>query len=82
MRSRQRPRDDETERAKQAEKKLEYYNDLQKMINDNNEQRRSNKANTIQSEREVSDKKNIKNHFYRASGNGRYPFRYRVVTRN
>ena len=56
VRSQQRPRDDETERAKQAEKKQEYYNHLQRMINDQNEQRRSNKANTIQSEREVSNK--------------------------
>jgi hypothetical protein len=54
VRSRQRPRDDETDRAKQAGKKLEYYNDLQRMINDQNEQKRSTKANTIQSEREVS----------------------------
>ena len=54
VRSRQRPRDNETERAKQAEKKLEYCNDLQRMINDQNEQKRSTKANIIQSEREVN----------------------------
>ena len=60
VRSRQRPRDGETERAKQAEMKLEYYNDLQRMINNQNEQRRSNKANTIQSEREVSNNNNNK----------------------
>ena len=56
---RQRPRDDETERAKQAEKKLEYCNDLQRMINDQNEQKRSTKANVIQSEREVNTSDNV-----------------------
>lgn len=56
VRSRQRPRDEGTERAKQVEKKLEYCNDLQRMINDQNEQKRSIKANKIQSEREVSNK--------------------------
>lgn len=56
VRSRQRPRDDEMERAKQVEKKLEYCNDLQKMINDQSEQRRNVKADSIQNEREVSDK--------------------------
>lgn len=59
VRSRQRPRDDETERAKQAEKKLEYCNDLQRMINDQNEQKRSTKVNIIQSEREVSTSDNM-----------------------
>ena len=74
MRLRQRPRDDETERAKQAEKKLEYCNDLQRMINDQNQQKRSIKANTIQSEREVSKKKlapigqKIKQHYRGVNG--------------
>lgn len=63
VRSRQRPRDDETERARQAEKKLEYCNDLQRMINDQNEQKRSTKANIIQSEREVNTSDNININF-------------------
>ena len=58
---RQRLRDDETERAKEAEKKLEYCNDLQRMINDQNEQKRSTKANIIQSEREVNTSDDIIN---------------------
>ena len=55
VRSRQRPRGDEAGRAKQVEKKMEYCNDLQKMINDQNEQRKSVKADIIQSERQVSN---------------------------
>lgn len=54
VRSRQRQRDMEPDKVKQVEKKLEYYNDLQRMINDHHEQRKMHKANIIQSEREVS----------------------------
>lgn len=54
VRSRQRPREDETDRAKQAERKLEYCNDLQRMINDQTEHKKAIKADIIQSEREVS----------------------------
>lgn len=54
VRSRQRPRENDEERTKQAKKKMEYYNELQKMIDDQNAQRNNTKDNTIQSEREVS----------------------------
>ena len=43
----------EPEKAKVMEKKMEYCNDLRKMITNQNEQRRSNKANIIEKEREV-----------------------------
>lgn len=51
--SRQRGEELEPEKAKVMEKKMEYCNDLQKMITNQNEQRKSNKANIIEKEREV-----------------------------
>ena len=53
VRSRQRSREMEPEKAKQMAKKMEYCNDLQKMINHQSEQRKTNKAEIIQREREV-----------------------------
>ena len=53
VRSRQQPREMEPEKAKQMEKKMEYCNELQKMINHQSEQRKANKAEVVQSEREV-----------------------------
>ena len=54
VRSRQQPREVEPEKAKQMAKKMEYCNELQKMINHQSEQRKTNKTDIIQSEREVS----------------------------
>ena len=53
VRSRQRAREAEPGSEKHVERKLEYYYDLQKMIKDQNEKKRNNKANVIQSEKEV-----------------------------
>lgn len=53
MQSRQRPREMEPEKVKHMEKQSEYCNELQKMINHQSEQRKANKAEIIQSEREV-----------------------------
>ena len=55
VRSRHKPRGDETDGAKQAKRKLEYCNDLQRMINDQTEHKKAIKADIIQSEREVSN---------------------------
>ena len=52
-RQRSRQRGEEPERSKVMEKRTGYYNDLQKMVTDQSEQKRSNRATKIEREKEV-----------------------------